>query len=225
MTNSSILWGHLTKKADFLSKEWVPPQSRFNTDKETSRIKYGIGTNAFVFLLFAYNPFVKGLDVFLESLRHIYKINKEITGVVVGREQMFGYLQKYFPDGLPPYVKAITPTEEVQKLYDLADCYVLASRNEGFSYAMIEAIYCGVPVIASDIPSLKRATTPSCVKFFESGEPESLAAVMCETMGKSSKIKEETLKQKKYVLEKYSIDAWLNKIIGEYKIKQNKTNE
>jgi hypothetical protein len=25
MTNSSILWGHLTKKADFLSKKWVPP--------------------------------------------------------------------------------------------------------------------------------------------------------------------------------------------------------
>lgn len=40
------------------------------------------------------------------------------------------------------------------RLYAAADCYVDSSRYEGFGLQSLEAMSCGVPVVASDIPAI-----------------------------------------------------------------------
>ncbi len=49
------------------------------------------------------------------------------------------------------------PEEEKTDLYNLADVYVMPSRGEGFGFVFLEALACGVPVIASSIDGGREA--------------------------------------------------------------------
>ena len=44
---------------------------------------------------------------------------------------------------------SVTPHQQVE-LYNLCDLFILPSKNEGFGIVFIEALSCGVPIIASD---------------------------------------------------------------------------
>ena len=80
---------------------------------------------------------------------------------------------KYCFCGSGPYLPQLL---ELQKQYDIeirqnvsqkdlgtllnqSHFFVLLSRNEGFPTATIEAMYCGVPVLTSDIPQFKEQVT------------------------------------------------------------------
>lgn len=49
------------------------------------------------------------------------------------------------------------PEEEKADLYNLADVYVMPSRGEGFGFVFLEAMACGVPVIASRLDGGREA--------------------------------------------------------------------
>lgn len=49
------------------------------------------------------------------------------------------------------------PEEEKTDLYNLADVYVMPSRGEGFGFVFLEAMACGVPVIASRLDGGREA--------------------------------------------------------------------
>jgi glycosyltransferase involved in cell wall biosynthesis/peptidoglycan/xylan/chitin deacetylase (PgdA/CDA1 family) len=49
-------------------------------------------------------------------------------------------------------VKIFPPTDRVEDLYQAADLFVLASAREGMSNALLEAMACGIPAVARDLP-------------------------------------------------------------------------
>jgi len=49
------------------------------------------------------------------------------------------------------------PEHEKTDLYNLADVYVMPSRGEGFGFVFLEALACGVPVIASRLDGGREA--------------------------------------------------------------------
>ncbi len=62
-----------------------------------------------------------------------------------------------------------------------ADCLVLASRNEPFSIAMLEALFAGVPVIAADSGGAVDVVVPGVNGWlFRSGDAADLARVLCD---------------------------------------------
>ena len=52
------------------------------------------------------------------------------------------------------YVKLLGLRHDVIGLMKASDLFVIPSRYEGLSIAMIEAMACGLPIIASDAPGL-----------------------------------------------------------------------
>jgi glycosyltransferase involved in cell wall biosynthesis len=49
--------------------------------------------------------------------------------------------------------------ESIEELLQEADCFVNPSESEGLPNAVLEALYCGVPVILSDIPVHRKLST------------------------------------------------------------------
>lgn len=71
--------------------------------------------------------------------------------------------------------------QDLLVLYNTAAAFVYPSFGEGFGIPLLEAMACGCPVIASDIPST-REVADNCPLYFDPSEPDSLAGLFSEAL-------------------------------------------
>ena len=69
------------------------------------------------------------------------------------------------------------PEQEKADLYNLADLYVMPSRGEGFGFVFLEAMACGVPVIASCLDGGREAVRQGALGPLV--DPTSTAEIRC----------------------------------------------
>ncbi|MCU0523500.1 MAG: glycosyltransferase family 4 protein [Elainella sp. Prado103] len=94
----------------------------------------------------------KGVDVTLRALPQILLAFPDVKYLVIGRGDDQPRLAQLAHDlGIADRVvfAGFVPTEELVEHYRLADAYVMPSQ-EGFGIVYLEAMACGVPVIAGD---------------------------------------------------------------------------
>jgi glycosyltransferase involved in cell wall biosynthesis len=63
------------------------------------------------------------------------------------------------------------PHEELPAWYSAADLFLTSSSSEGSNWALIEAMACGLPAVATAIPANRRVAAPGTA-FFPPGDPE-----------------------------------------------------
>jgi len=78
---------------------------------------------------------------------------------------------------LPGYVKR----EEARALLRHAEVFALASEAEGFGLPLAEAISCGTPAVATDVPALREAGGDAAL-FCRPNDPRALAAALTEAL-------------------------------------------
>jgi polysaccharide biosynthesis protein PelF len=76
--------------------------------------------------------------------------------------------------GLEDNFRFMGGTKEPEKAYALADVVVFSSITEGFPFAVIEAMACGKPVVATDVGGVSEALS-GCGILVRSRNPEALA--------------------------------------------------
>lgn len=94
----------------------------------------------------------KGVDVTIKALPQIAKTFPNVKYLVIGRGDDRPRLAKLAADlGVAERVifAGFVPTENLAEHYRLADAYVMPSQ-EGFGIVYLEALACGVPVLAGD---------------------------------------------------------------------------
>lgn len=97
---------------------------------------------------------LKGVDLLVEAFREVSLTLGNLRLLIVGQGEMEktirSILAKELANGIV-HVERDVSHENLPQWYRAMDFFVMPSRYENFSNAILEAIGCGVPVLASDV--------------------------------------------------------------------------
>jgi len=114
--------------------------------RSVSRQSLRLGDSDFVVLLIGNDWKKKGLD---QLLRALAIIEIPIQLLVVGKDDPGLYRPALRQLRLEERVRFLTPSPDVLSFYAAADAYVAPSLEDAFGLPILEAMACGLPVIAS----------------------------------------------------------------------------
>ncbi len=130
--------------------------------REAARARLGLPPDRLVLLLFAWDWEGKGGALLLETVQELRRRGRDLLAVVIGSEPEAREGAKEL--GLDDAIRPMAPMNDTRVLYAAADIFISASTAEGMPFSLLEALSCGTPVVASDIPSQRfvGASLPAC---------------------------------------------------------------
>ena len=129
----------------------------------------------------------KGLDILLHALPEIRQRHPAVRLTVVGtgpeRARCEALARQPGVAGAVAFAGAVAH-RELPAYYRRAALLVLPSRAEGFGLVAVEALGCGCPVAASDLPALREVLLDGQIgALFRPDDPRDLAETVCRLLG------------------------------------------
>jgi glycosyltransferase involved in cell wall biosynthesis len=115
--------------------------------RSQARADLEIPADTFVFLLIGNDWRKKGLQVAIEALSECRELPVQL--LVVGRDDAAPFETTIRRLNLSEKIRFLPPSDDVMKFYAAADAYVGPSLEDAFGLPVLEAMACGLPVIAS----------------------------------------------------------------------------
>jgi len=151
--------------------------TRFASQRDEIRRQYGVPLDKVVFVFVGRLDGEKKLDVLLKGLNLAGR--GDVHLVIVGRGAAQEELKKLTHDlGLNDRVHfpGFVPAEELPRILNSADVFVMPSEAELLSIATLEAMGCGKPILAANSRALPELVEQGVNGYlFEPGKPESAA--------------------------------------------------
>lgn len=184
---------------------------------DTNRIKLLNNTiNKNNFLLFGWEIHRKGVDLAYEASKYFSENNYKLKIYCVGKEECKEYLKNKKVNDCICYSE---PVSDINVLYKKTKCFLHISRAEGLSYALLEVIYAGLPVICSDIEENMFAKEFENVLFVKNENVQDIIDKIKKIISDDYIItKEQVEKNRKIIEKKYSMDSWCEKLVNLYGI-------
>lgn len=120
-----------------------------------------------------------------------YKADLTIIGQGLMRIEVERYLSGV--PGLQYRFIEFVPQRELAGFYNRSDVLLLTSKREGMPQVVLEAMACGLPVIATDIPGTRDALGDAGI-LVPAGEPETIAAELARVADSTEDLPELRLK-------------------------------
>ena len=92
---------------------------------------------------------VKGPDRFLE-IASIYKKNPNLIVILSGKRRQY-LIENFENFGIPYKYFEMVNLENMNKLYNILDLYIVSSRIEGGPQAILECAISRTPIISTDV--------------------------------------------------------------------------
>ncbi len=152
--------------------------------KDKMRKKLGISKDANVVLTVRRIVYKNGIDTLLESAEIAVKRNPKLIFVVVGKgpdseevKEKIGQLRMQNNFKLTGFVS----DEDLPLYYNVADLFALPSKSgEGLPLVVLEAMSCGLPVIATNVGGTSEVMNEDYGKLVPPNSPDSLAEALVE---------------------------------------------
>lgn len=148
--------------------------------KDEVRQRWNIPLNAPVIGVVGRLEVVKGQDVLLDAL---IGLPEEVLCVFAGAgSQMDALKKKAQTLGIEHQVMFLGNVAETSTIYSAFDVLCLPSRAEGLPLTVLEAQACGVPVVATDVGSVRDAVCPDIGRVVSPENPEELAIALLDML-------------------------------------------
>ena len=165
---------------DVPSNRIVEIPNGVEVDAFETRLDYTLGTPAKLLFVGRLHP-QKCLDSLIRAFGKLLpSIDRPLRLQLLGDGPTERQLRDLAADlGLADKIDFLGTTDDVQQFLRQADVFVLPSRAEGLSNALLEAMSCGLPVVATRIPgNLDAITDNTSGLLCEVNDPDSLAAAL-----------------------------------------------
>jgi len=187
--------------------------------KGEMRKKLGISEDACVVLTVRRLVYKNGIDTLLESAEIAGKENSKLVFVVVGKGPDFEEVEERIVQlGMQRNFRltGFVSDKDLPFYYNVADLFALPSKSgEGLPLVALEAMACGLPVIATNVGGTSEVLNEDYGKLVPPNSPNSLAEAILEFSRKELA----TLKKKLRTIteQKYSWDRNVEKLGKIYK--------
>ena len=124
--------------------------------KETLRRELGLPTPRFVLLFVGRVSSLKGGEYLIPIAHLLEKRVPEALLIVVGQVHIPGIVEHARLQGLTNIVfVGSIPNKGIVKYYKIADIFIMPSNSEGFPRVLLEAMACGLPIVAFDVGGVR----------------------------------------------------------------------
>jgi glycosyltransferase involved in cell wall biosynthesis len=152
--------------------------------KDEIREKLGISKNATVAITVRRLVYKNGIDTLIESAEIAIKKNPRLVFLVIGAGPDFGEVKaKIRQFGIEKNLRltGFVSDADLPFYYNAADFFVLPSKSgEGLPLVALEAMACGLPVIATNVGGISEIVTKDYGKVVQPDNPVSLAEAIVE---------------------------------------------
>ncbi len=125
---------------------------------------------------------VKGHDVLLEA---VARLRRRVKIAIVGEGSKAGSLAKRAEElGLALTLAGPVPHERLGDWYSAADLFVLPSRNEGHPNALVEALSCGTPSVATAVGAAPDLVAANGGLLARAGDAHALAEAIAKALAR-----------------------------------------
>ena len=152
--------------------------------KDDIRKKLGIPKDAIVVLTVRRLVYKNGIDTLIESAEIAIKKNPTVVFLVVGTGPDFNEVKTRIKQmGIEKNFRltGFVSDEDLPFYYNAADFFVLPSKSgEGLPLVALEAMACGLPVIATNVGGISEVMVKDYGKVVPPNAPDSLAEAILE---------------------------------------------
>jgi glycosyltransferase involved in cell wall biosynthesis len=164
---------------------------------------------------------VKGHDVFIRAAASVAAQFPKVTFSIAGdvlEPDYFAELQALVRDlNLSDRFYFSGGVTNLREHLSAADVFVLPSRSEGFSNAIVEAMAASLPVVATNVGGNAEAVQDGVSGVIVPPEnPDALAAAIVRLLSDSAKAKQMGAEGKRLAAEKFTTEAMMTQITGAY---------
>lgn len=168
----------------------------------------------------------QGRDQFTicEAMKILLDVKKDVHFVFIGRTNNSEHYKKCFDycldNKILSNVHFLGEQNSIGGFLKSLDVYVHSSNNDTFGLALVEAIFCNVPCIASNIPAFREISkNGELVTLFEKGNARDLAIKIIQIIDSlnTDSLRQRTEMANQYAWQNFSISAHLSQLHYIYK--------
>ncbi|MCW4010248.1 MAG: glycosyltransferase family 4 protein [Candidatus Bathyarchaeota archaeon] len=182
------------------------------------REKLGIPKDAVVVATVRRLVYKNGIDTLLESAKITVQKNPQLVYLIIGKGPDFDDVKARVGQlGLEKnfLLAGFVSDEDLPSFYNAADFFVVPSKSgEGLPLVTLEAMACGLPVLATDVGGIKEVMIKGYGKVIPPNDPQAMAEGMLELAGiEFTRLKREL---RKIMTKKYSWNTNVERLVKIY---------
>ncbi len=204
-------------------KIWAVFNAVYETEElmpaERSVIRQEITADEQKMLLISVGRFsrVKAYDDLIRAFAIVHQADNETVLALVGDGVMRQEWEQLAEGlGLSDAVKFFGNRGDVPRLLQASDLYVSSSVVEGMPLAVMEAMWAGLPVIATDVGDLPDMVNPACGVLVPARDPQRLADAIINVLSNRQTMKEMGIHAREYAFDHFSSAAWMDQLVAIY---------